>query len=99
MGLVFTCLFFGFVIFPIFAITTGWNQLIVNYFQLPVINNFQASLLWAMTAILLYLALKNSISFKVHSSEEELTEDEINVLLNEAETEEIKENQPEDFRE
>lgn len=89
-GFVLTCLFCGFVMFPVCAVMMGWNQLIVNYFKLPPINYFQASLLWSMVVILFYISLRNSVFIKIHSSEEELTDSEIHQIMNEMEQEQTQ---------
>ena len=80
-----SCLFFGFVLFPIWAIMTGWNEIIAVIFQGPVINYLQASLLWTMVIILLYLTFRNSISIKICTSEDEINNAEIKDIICEAE--------------
>ncbi len=89
LGFISMCLFFGFAVFPIWAILTGWNEIISNMFKFPMINYFQASLLWSIFIISMYLFFKNSISIKVHTSGEEMSEEEIKQMMNEME--EIKE--------
>lgn len=85
LGFISTCLFFGFLIFPVWAVMMGWNQIIAQQFQGPIINYFQASLLWSMVIIFMYLTFRNSISIKVHTSGEEMSEDEINEIMHEME--------------
>ena len=87
LGFILTCLFSGFVIFPVWLVALGWNEFIVH-FGLPAINYFQASLLWSIVLILVYLSLRSSVHIKVHSSEEELSESEINEIINEIEDKE-----------
>ena len=94
VGFISTCMFCGFIIFPVWAVMTGWNQIIANNFQGPLINYFQAALLWAIVIISVYLTFKNSISIKVHTSNEEMHDNEIKEIMNEME--EIKENPSED---
>jgi hypothetical protein len=73
---------------------TGWNQIIVNVFRIPVINYVQASLLWSIVIILAYLTFKNSITIKIHTSNDEIKDDEIKEIMHEIE--EIKENPSEE---
>lgn len=69
IGIVLVGLFSGFVLFPIWAIMTGWNEIVTSIHGGPSINYCQASLLWTFTVICFYLVLKNSISIKFHNSE------------------------------
>lgn len=68
-GFVLTGIFCGFVIFPIWVIMNAWNAVIGDILKGPVINYFQAALLWLAAALSLYLTLKNSISIKIQKEE------------------------------
>jgi hypothetical protein len=85
LGFISTCLFFGFVAFPVWVVMAGWNEIIANKFQGPIINYYQAFLLWTIVIILVYTTLKNSISIKVHTFNDDVDEEEINKLMQEAE--------------
>jgi len=69
LGFLAVGLFCGFVLFPIWVIMIGWNELVGNMFSGPVINYYQAFLLWIFFALCAYLALRNSISIKVQKSD------------------------------
>ena len=73
--------FCGFVLFPIWVIMIGWNELVGNIFRGPLIDYCQAFLLWSFFAICSYLALRNCISIKVQQAdmldEESIDLDEI----------------------
>lgn len=66
LGVVLTGLICGFILFPIWILMVGWNELIAETFRGPQINYLQASMLWAMCALSLFMALRHSVSFKVH---------------------------------
>ncbi|OGI02023.1 MAG: hypothetical protein A2Y25_03985 [Candidatus Melainabacteria bacterium GWF2_37_15] len=76
---------FGFILFPIWAIMMGWNGMIGNLYNGPLINYYQASLLWVFIALCVYLFLKNSITIKIHTSES-LDEDNIKKIIEEEES-------------
>lgn len=94
LGFISMCLFFGFIVFPVWAVMTGWNQIVAHQFQGPIINYFQASLLWSIFIIFMYLTFRNSISIKVHTSNNEMNDKEIKEIMHEME--EMKENHSED---
>jgi len=94
VGFISTCLFFGFIIFPVWAVMTGWNAIIANNLQFPIINYIQASLLWAIVIISMYLIFRNSISIKIHTSNEEIQDEEIKELMQEMD--EVKKTTSED---
>jgi len=83
VGFISTCLFFGFIVFPVWAVMAGWNEIIANRLQGPIINYIQASLLWAIVIISMYLVFKNSISIKIHTSSEDMSDDELNKVIHE----------------
>jgi len=91
LGFMSTCLFCGFILFPIWAVMIGWNDLIAGNFQGPIINYFQAALLWAVVIIFMYLNFRNSISIKIHTSNEKMGSDEMEEIMHE-----IEENPSED---
>jgi predicted membrane protein len=64
VGIIFTGLFCGFILFPIWVVMLGWNAVIPSTFQGPVINYLQASLLWMAIILTLYILLRNSISIR-----------------------------------
>ncbi len=77
-------LFGGFIAFPVWALMMGWNELVGNVFNGPVINYIQASLLWLFIALSCYLVLKNSISIKFQQVvEDELDSEEMNEMFGE----------------
>jgi hypothetical protein len=94
LGFVLTGVFCGFVIFPIWVIMNAWNAIVGDVLRGPMINYFQASLLWTFIALSLYLILKNSISIKIQQ-EEILDNKDIKNLINEmkhhSKIEEVKE--------
>ena len=94
VGFISTCLFFGFIVFPVWLVMAGWNEIIATRLQAPIINYIQASLLWAFVIISMYLVFRNSISIKIHTSNEEMTDDEIKKVIHEAD--EIQEKASED---
>ena len=94
LGFISTCLFCGFILFPVWAVMAGWNEIIANRLQGPIINYFQASLLWTIVILFVYLTFKNSISVKIHTSNEEMEDEEIKELMQEMD--EIKETTSED---
>lgn len=89
-----TGLVFGFILFPVWAVMKGWNDIIVVEFHMPVINYVQASLLWSIVVLSAYLTFRNSISIKIHTSNDEIDEAEIKQILNEID--ETKENTKEE---
>lgn len=91
IGLVITGIFCGFIMFPVWAVMVGWNEVISNIYKGPSINYVQASLLWSMVIIIVYLSLKNSISIKIHTIDEEMKDIEINDFINQIEEREMKE--------
>lgn len=82
VGIVFCGLFCGFVLFPVWVIMVGWNGIINTINNGPVINYYQASILWLFLVLCFYLILKNSITIKIQSSEN-LNEEEINKIIEE----------------
>ena len=72
-----TCLVAGFVAFPGFVAMTIWNKCVT---VLPHINLLQGILLWAMVALVCYIANNQrfAISFE---SPKELTDEEMDALM------------------
>ncbi|MFH0702193.1 MAG: hypothetical protein V2B14_01470 [bacterium] len=66
---IFIGLFGGFIVFPVWAIMTGWNILIANTLNVPIINYFQAALLWLALLLLFYLIFRNSFLIKIQKDE------------------------------
>ncbi|MDD3012444.1 MAG: hypothetical protein PHC34_01930, partial [Candidatus Gastranaerophilales bacterium] len=69
VGIVFTGIFCGFMLFPIWIVMMGWNAVIANSLHAPVINYIQAALLWSAIILTLYILLRNSISFKIQKED------------------------------
>jgi hypothetical protein len=92
IGFAITGVFCGFIMFPVWAIMVGWNEVIANIFKGPSINYLQASLLWSIVIITVYLALKNSVSIKIHTIDKEMDDLEINKFIHHIEEMEMKEN-------
>ncbi len=88
VGIIMTCLFCGFVLFPVWIIMVSWNSMITGMYGVPFINYYQASLLWIFAILCFYLFLKNSIKIKVYKSDapdEELDdEDMVGFIENES---------------
>ncbi len=82
LGFVLAGLICGFMLFPIWVIMTCWNELSVNVFGGPVINYYQASLLWIFLALCAYLILRNSISVKIQGSDP-VDQEEIEKIIEE----------------
>lgn len=79
-GFVITCLAAGFVVFPAKVAQCIWNYVATTYIAIPQINLIQGTLLWAMTALSIYLInnRKFAISFQQPM---ELSDDEMRVLM------------------
>lgn len=75
-----TCLTAGFVVFPAKVAQCIWNYVATTYIAIPQINLIQGTLLWAMTALSIYLLnnRKFAISFQRPM---ELSDDEMKVLM------------------
>jgi len=75
-----TCLIAGFVVFPGKVAESLWNYVGSTYITLPEIALWQGILLWAMTALSLYLLndRKFAISFQQPT---ELSEEEMSFLM------------------
>ncbi len=83
LGFIIVGLFCGFILFPVWVIMIGWNEIAANIFSGPVINYYQASLLWIFLALCSYLILRNSISIKICKTDDTDDEEEINKILQE----------------
>ena len=73
-----TCLAAGFVAFPGFVAMNIWNHF--AGFTVPEINLYQGILLWAIVALVYFIANKQSFSVSFESPKE-LNEEEMNVLM------------------
>jgi hypothetical protein len=77
LGFIVAGIICGFVFFPIWVIMVGWNELVGSMLKMPVINYYQAFLLWVCLALCSFLILRNSVSIKVQdgdgNEEEEMT--------------------------
>jgi len=82
IGFALTGLFCGFVLFPVWAVMIAWNNIVFSIYHGPSINYIQASMLWAIVIICVYLTLKNSISVKIHTVSKEMDDTEINEFAN-----------------
>jgi len=65
VGIIFTGIFCGFMLFPIWVVMMGWNAVVTSTFSGPSINYLQAALLWTAIILTLYILLRNSISIKI----------------------------------
>ena len=72
-----TCLGAGFVAFPGLVAMTIWNKYVT---VLPQINLLQGILLWAMVALICYIANNQRLAISFESPKE-LTEDEMDALM------------------
>ncbi len=93
LGFVAVGLFCGFVLFPIWMIMYFWNEFAGNVLNGPVINYYQAFLLWIFLALCSYLILKNSISIKIHKTDSTDFEELDNVVNEKIEDTEKNENE------
>lgn len=86
--LVFTivCLTAGFVVFPGFCAMFLWNHIAGMYTSIPFINLIQGVLLWAFTALSLYLASGRKVFLSFHK-ENELADAEIKDIMEKIKTE------------
>ena len=73
-----TCLAAGFVAFPGFVAMNIWNHFAGT--SVPEINWYQGILLWAIVALVYFIANKQSFSVSFESPKE-LNEEEMNVLM------------------
>ena len=73
-----TCLAAGFVAFPGFVAMNIWNHFAAS--SVPEINLYQGILLWAIVALVYFIANKQSFSVSFESPKE-LNEEEMNVLM------------------
>lgn len=72
-----TCLGAGFVAFPGLVAMTLWNKYVT---VLPQINLLQGILLWAMVALVCYIANNQRFAISLETPKE-LTEDEMDALM------------------
>lgn len=82
LGFIMAGLICGFVLFPIWIIMFGWNEISGSVFNGPIITYYQASLLWIFLALCAYLILRNSISVKIQKTED-VDEEEIEKIIEE----------------
>jgi hypothetical protein len=82
VGIIFTGIFCGFMLFPIWVVMMAWNVAIASTFNAPVINYVQAALLWSAIILVLYILLKNSISIKIQK-EDYFEQRDIKDIINE----------------
>ena len=73
-----TCLAAGFVAFPGFVAMNIWNHFAGS--TVPEINLYQGILLWAIVALVYFIANKQSFSVSFESPKE-LNEEEMNALM------------------
>ena len=69
-----TCLAAGFVVFPGFVAMNIWNHFSGNY----VLNIYQGILLWAIIALICFIANKQRFSVSIETPKE-LSEEEMNL--------------------
>lgn len=69
VGIIATGVVCGFVLFPIWIIMVGWNEIAGSMLKMPLINYYQAFLLWICLALCSFLILRDSVSIKVESGE------------------------------
>lgn len=82
LGIIMAGLFCGFILFPIWIIMTAWNGMVSTMHNGPIINYYQASLLWIFIVLCFYLVVRNSITIKVQNSEN-MDEDGIKKIVEE----------------
>lgn len=70
IGILLAGLFCGFILFPIWIIQTVWNGMVGTMSFGPMINYYQATLLWIFIVLCFYLFVRNSISIKVQNGED-----------------------------
>lgn len=75
-----TCLIAGFVVFPAKVAEIIWNYAATNYIAIPQINLAQGVLLWAMTALSIYLLNNKKFAIAFHRPAE-LSDEEMNILM------------------
>jgi len=92
LGFIVVGLFCGFILFPIWIIMIGWNEVSVSMFSGPVINYYQASLLWLFLALSSYLILRNSISVKIQKPDDS-EQEELDKIIEEGITEQNLKNE------
>lgn len=73
-----TCLAAGFIAFPGFVAMNIWNHFAGN--NVPQINLFQGVLLWAIVALIYFIASKQRVAVSF-ATPKELNEEELNVLM------------------
>ncbi len=73
-----TCLVAGFVAFPGLVAMNIWNHFAGSF--VPEINLYQGILLWAIVALVYFIANKQSFSVSFEAPKE-LNEEEMNVLM------------------
>ena len=73
-----TCLAAGFVAFPGFVAMNIWNHFAGS--SVPEINLYQGILLWAIVALVYFIANKQSFSVSFETPKE-LNEEELNMLM------------------
>jgi len=88
LGFILTGVFFGFVVFPIWAVMLGWNSFVGEMLGGPVINYIQASLLWLAFILVFYLMFRNNILIKIQKEDISDYKD-INEIINEIKTKDI----------
>jgi len=94
VGIVFTGLFCGFMLFPIWVVMMGWNAVVANTFHGPAINYIQAALLWTAIILSLYILLKNSISIRIQK-EDNFEQRDIKDIINEIKEKDLEKTEEE----
>ena len=75
-------LFIGMGLFPAWIVMNLWNSFVVGFMRWPVVNWYQAGLLWVAMLLILYLLLKNNISININVKDgNSLTKEELNELF------------------
>lgn len=75
-----SCLIAGFVGFPGLIAMCAWNWVANNYFLVPEINIFQGILLWAIVALIYFIADNKALAVSI-ARPDQLNEEEMKWLM------------------
>lgn len=91
LGVVFIgcCLAAGFVAFPGLVAMSAWNWIADKYLSVPQINLFQGILLWAIAALIYFIADKKKVVVSFNNASQ-LSEEELKYLMRKIKHDEIK---------
>lgn len=77
----------SFILLPVWVVKSIWNMVVGEMLLGPVIQYYQAALLWLAIALALYIVNKPSIRIKVVKSEDEIIANKTVELLMKDESE------------